>query len=325
MVKYIDLHSDIADIQELLLEKRWLASPTEQILAIEKPGEGNMNVVLRVKTNQRSFILKQSRPFVQKYQQIEAPLDRIDVEYRFYKAIQADTPSQQIPSILAYDSSDYLLMLEDLGHCEDMTNIYAERSITNESITTLISFLSNIHQQAVPQDFPANLSLRQLNHQHIFVLPFLEDNGFQLDDIQVGLQELSMIYKKDQALQTIIHSIGQQYLAEGDTLIHGDFYPGSWMQTTQQLFVIDPEFSFIGFAEFDIGVMAAHLILSTSDTSILQGIFNQYHSQLDHQLSTQIAGIEIMRRLIGLAQLPLKRSLEEKAILLQAARKMIIA
>jgi 5-methylthioribose kinase len=37
-----------------------------------------------------------------------------------------------------------------------------------------------------------------------------------------------------------------------------------------------------------------------------------------------VAGIEIIRRLIGLAQLPLQRSIEEKDYLLQHARKMIL-
>jgi 5-methylthioribose kinase len=37
-----------------------------------------------------------------------------------------------------------------------------------------------------------------------------------------------------------------------------------------------------------------------------------------------VAGIEIMRRLIGLAQLPLERNLEEKEYLLKTAREMVL-
>jgi len=60
---YIDINSATADINQFLTDLKFLSSD-ENILTVEKPGEGNMNVVLRVKTNKRSFIVKQSRPFV---------------------------------------------------------------------------------------------------------------------------------------------------------------------------------------------------------------------------------------------------------------------
>jgi len=45
---------------------------------------------------------------------------------------------------------------------------------------------------------------------------------------------------------------------------------------------------------------------------------------LNANLLAKVAGIEIMRRLIGLAQLPLKRSIEEKKLLLEMARTLIL-
>ncbi|MEL7003879.1 MAG: hypothetical protein AAFN93_14250, partial [Bacteroidota bacterium] len=41
-----------------------ILEPDRKIESIEKPGEGNMNLVLRVKTDSQSFIIKQSRPWV---------------------------------------------------------------------------------------------------------------------------------------------------------------------------------------------------------------------------------------------------------------------
>ena len=49
-----------------------------------------------------------------------------------------------------------------------------------------------------------------------------------------------------------------------------------------------------------------------------------YKGKTDNTLISKVADIEIMRRLIGLAQLPLKRTIEEKDYLLQLARKMIL-
>ncbi len=319
---YIDSNTSLEILQKLFLDNRWITQE-ERILSAEKPGEGNMNVVLRIKTNMRSLIVKQSRPFVQKYQQIEAPLARIAVEHQFYQTVQNEILSKNLPSILGYNADEHLLVLEDLGHCEDMTSLYASRKIEEGSVQRLTSILSLIHQSVVPADFPDNMAMRQLNHQHIFVLPFLEDNGFQLDDVQEGLQKLSMSYKQDASLKAMVNRVGNKYLSPGNTLLHGDYYPGSWMTESENIYVIDPEFGFVGFPEFDLGVMVAHLIMATSTTSYLNSIYEFYMGVPDKTLVTQVAGIEIMRRLIGLAQLPLERSVEEKRYLLELARKMI--
>ncbi len=319
----IDTHTPIAALQKLLEANDWL-NKSEKISALSKPGEGNMNVVLRVKTDQRSFILKQSRPFVQKYQQIEAPLNRIEVEYRFYEAIQETSITSHIPEILRFDPKNYLMQIEDLGQCEDMTFCYRDRSIAQEILEKLINIAGAIHEVSHLNDFPENMALRKLNHQHIFVLPFLEDNGFQLNDVQQGLQELSLPYKRDYAIKAVVNKLGDMYLSKGNVLIHGDYYPGSWMRLKNEVYIIDPEFSFIGFREFDLGVMTAHLIIATMDPSYLNKVMQLYKSDADSGLVAQVAGIEIMRRLIGLAQLPLERSISEKDDLLKLARKMIL-
>ena len=283
-----------------------------------------MNVVIRVTTDERSFILKQSRPFVQKYQQIEAPLDRINVEFQFYKAIKSKELEPHIPDIVAYDKEEHLIMMEDLGQCEDMISVYQNKDVEDADVDLLIQILNKIHYNKIVTNYPQNLALRQLNHQHIFVLPFMENNGFDLNEIQQGLQELSLYYKSNEDLKTVVHSIGEKYLSSGNVLLHGDFYPGSWMKNENRLYVIDPEFSFVGFAEFDLGVMAAHLIMATLDQDYVATICHKYIGSAEMNLVTKVAGIEIMRRLIGLAQLPLEYSIEEKDYLLKMAHRMIL-
>ncbi len=323
-MNYFDIKTPVDQLQEYLVSNQWIKAE-DQVLFVDKPGEGNMNVVLRIKTDTRSFILKQSRPFVQKYQEIEAPLDRIAVEHQFYQAIQKEVLSKNLPAILGYDATEHLLILEDLGDCQDLTSLYSSRKIAKNTLEQLTSILSSIHKSKVPKSFPDNMAMRQLNHQHIFVLPFLETNGFELNDIQEGLQELSMPFKQDTALKAVINDVGNTYLSSGNTLIHGDYYPGSWMTKAKNIYVIDPEFGFVGFAEFDLGVMAAHIIMATADESYLNSIFSYYTETADKKLMIQVAGIEIIRRIIGIAQLPLERALTEKKYLLELARKMILS
>lgn len=318
---YIDQKTPLTALQSYLDTLGLLDN--EKLLRVETPGEGNMNVVLRVVSDKRSFILKQSRPFVQKYPSIPAPLDRIGTEYQFYHSLAEAGSNLGMPKILAYSESEHLLMMEDLGNCEDMTSVYTKRSIDQGNLKELLSIASRVHQTTTSQTYPLNTDLRLLNHQHIFVLPFQLDNGFELNTIQDGLQELSMEYKKDELLKKEITAMGSLYLSTGDTLIHGDYYPGSWMRSEDDLYVIDPEFSFNGFKEFDLGVMAAHLVISTMDIGVINKVIQLYNSPLEKKIVYKITGIEILRRLIGLAQLPLVRTMEEKKELLHQAKSLV--
>ena len=310
-------------LTDYLQSQGWLG-PGERVVSVTKAGEGNMNVVLRLGTNRRSLILKQSRPYVQKYPGIPAPLARIETEKRFYRAVSGAGVDYHTPDLLGYDAGNFTLLLEDLGQAEDMTFLYGARSIGPGVLNTLTEVLGRIHATPAPADFPDNLELRRLNHQHIFILPFLENNSFALDAIQPGLEALAAPFKTDTALKAEVTVLGERYLAPGAVLLHGDYYPGSWLLASGTVYVIDPEFSFVGFPEFDLGVMGAHLMMATMEPEIINQVFERYAGNCNRELAVQIAGTEVLRRLIGLAQLPLERTLEEKAYLLRLARNFVL-
>ena len=96
---------DLAGMQQWLQDRCWI-SASEDVVAAERAGEGNMNCTLRVRTTERTFILKQARPWVEKYPQIEAPDERALLEANFYR-IAHDIPSvgSRMPSLLAADES----------------------------------------------------------------------------------------------------------------------------------------------------------------------------------------------------------------------------
>ena len=80
---------------------------------------------------------------------------------------------------------------------------------------------------------------------------------------------------------------------------------------------------FLGSKEFDLGVMSGHLILATGQISYLKKICDNYPDKIDIMKRTYCA-IEIIRRLIGYAQLPIKRSISEKSNLLKLSKELII-
>lgn len=316
----INLPLDAAQ-ESYFRSKGWLSSE-EEIQSYEKAGEGNMNVVIRLSTSKKNLILKQSRPYVQKYPQISAPLNRIWTEKAFYDHTSKNGfLSGFSPKILDFDENNHLLLLEDLGNSSDFMGIYSDNNILKkDEISILIDYLAKLHSSPI-NTFPGNQEMKKLNHEHIFIYPFMEDNGFDLDNIQLGLQAISMKFKKDTLLKNKVIELGEKYLKTGSKLLHGDFYPGSWLKTPSGLKVIDPEFSFLGDAEFDLGVMIAHLKMAKFDSIQIEEILKEYsnRSTLDLNLLAKYTGVEILRRLLGLAQLPLKLELHEKLQLAEEA------
>ena len=74
---------NLSKLSDYLHEQNWL-TPNENVIAVTIPGEGNMNCVRRINTGYKTFILKQSRNFVEKYPQVPAPKDRVKSEAAFF-------------------------------------------------------------------------------------------------------------------------------------------------------------------------------------------------------------------------------------------------
>ncbi|SHM62049.1 phosphotransferase [Flavobacterium xanthum] len=318
------------ELAAYLYQHKWLTDG-ETIVSVSKPGEGNMNCVLRIETATRSFILKQSRGYVEKYPQVLAPENRVLTEAAFYQKIASTKEVQDImPTLLGIDAVNNLIVLEDLGKSNDYTVLYdLKEKIPEEELLQLVHYINSLHQsfeKKVVDEELANAAMKALNYEHLFEYPFKEDNGFDLDLVQVGLQMVAMPYKKDAELKEKMERLGSLYLSKGNYLLHGDFYPGSWLKTSDGIKVIDPEFCFYGLREFDLGVLLAHLYMTQQQESTIVFVKENYSSfdELNTTILNGFIGIEIMRRIIGLAQLPLKMDLKTKVDLLAFARELIL-
>lgn len=326
------------ELQTYLARNGWIDTD-EILLSLTKPGEGNMNYTLRVQTNARSLIVKQARPYVEKYPAIAAPVERAVMEGQFYQRIARNpTLRTAMPELLGADKDESLLVLEDLGESSDYTYLYRgtvsgpDHTLGSGELGELVRFISLLHNQfraAQPDPAFANQAMRTLNAEHLFNYPFLAENGFDLDTVQPGLQAVALPYKHDNVLKKAVAALAEQYTSNNHaglcSLLHGDYYPGSWLHTQAGTRVIDPEFCFYGPAEFDLGVMLAHLHMARQPAVVLTQALAQYERPdgFDEHLLRQFTGVEIMRRLIGLAQLPLSLSLHEKETLLAKAAQMI--
>lgn len=325
------LSTDKTQLEDYLKSQGWLKEG-ESIKSTEKPGEGNMNFTLRVDTGERTFIVKQSRDFVEKYPQVAAPAERALREAEFYELInEKPALKAMMPNILSLDKDNSVMVMDDLGSGSDYTYVYQNgKTIPEDELMEIMDFAAELHNSFSAKSASKvihNRKMRELNHEHMFVYPYIDDNGLNLDDILPGLAEVAKTYKEDAQLKAEVEKLGKLYLADGDRLLHGDYFPGSWLKTGEGVRIIDPEFCFFGPAEFEIGVTIAHLKMADQPEELISKPLNRYRAkaELDEELRKKFTATEIMRRILGLAQLPLEIDLEKRMELMEEARGILIA
>jgi 5-methylthioribose kinase len=324
---------DPAERDELAayLKNTGFLSKDEQVQSVNRAGDGNMNCTVRVTTHQRSFIVKQSRPWVEKYPQFDAPWDRALREMEFFQLVTGHPGvADRMPRLYHADRAARLLVIEDLGVSKDLSGIYRGAALDPDTVDTLADYLSSLHHdfrgESDRHPLP-NREMRALNHAHIFEIPLQANNGLALDDLLPGLESAADRLRSDHDYVGTVRRLGTEvYLAGGDTLVHGDFFPGSFLDTPAGPKVIDPEFACFGRPEVDGGMFLAHLLLGRQAPAVAARVLERYRPPAGHDVTVmlQLAGIEVMRRLIGYAQLPLACGLDERRSLLIRSRHLVL-
>ena len=327
------LTDDVSKIAAGLASMAWVR-PGEVVETVERAGAGNMNCVLRVTTSQRSFILKQSRPWVEKYPGIPAPLKRADVEALFYQtAGNLPTLREYLPQLLRFDAGEHLLMLEDLEGAEDLSALYSPDSVrlTNPEQMQLVDFLLALHtatrSPALASAF-GNTEMRLLNHEHIFALPLRRDNGLDLDKITPGLTRLANDLQDDLSYCREVTALGQLYLAttrgavpDPRRLLPGELAPGAGQRSRDRSGVLLLRAARMG--PCGDGRPPAHQ-RTAGGRDPKRPAKIQGNGGNRRRPGGKFAGVEIMRRLIGLAQLPVIFDLERKAELLRLSKALVL-
>ena len=148
------------------------------------------------------------------------------------------------------------------------------------------------------------------------------ENGIDLEGITTGLSALHRLVTGDEARMARVRELGAAYLdARTGVLLHGDFYPGSWLRHRDGPKVIDPEFAFVGPPEFDVGVLLAHLVLTGHPARVPAAY--RPPTGFDRGTANGFAGVEILRRLLGVAQLPLEADIQTKGRWIDQAAQLL--
>ena len=317
-------------ITELLRARNWIPADASTV-RVEPAAEGPMNLTLRVhwverSATRRSAILKHAHPRVERSARTPAPASRILVEADFYRVVaEYRDVAAAMPALLAVDESDRLLWIQDLGDVGKHRDRYGDDALTQPELDVLLRWLSALHRVEVdPERWPAlrNRAMRELNHAQLFEIPMDRDQAPELDSICPGLEAASATLRRDPELRSALRQLGSCYLRDGPVLLHGDFHPESWLASGEGPRVIDPAFAFLGRAEFDLGVLGAHLLFTGTDNPD----FEAYDPppRYEPELARAFAGVEVIRRLLGVAQLPLAAELDTRVDWLDAGRRAVL-
>jgi 5-methylthioribose kinase len=315
------------------LTARGLLGPEEAVLHAARAGEGNMNQTVRVTTGRGSLIVKQSRPWVEKYPQFAAPWDRSLREIDFYRLVGDDPRvARWLPRLVLADRESRILVLEDLGVMPDHARWYQGQIWESGPLEGLADFLTALHRGFVGRSGDVDLrnrDMRALNHAHLCEIPLQAGNGLDLDRLLPGLEAVAAPLRADLDYGAEVARIGRElYLADGPCLIHGDFFPGSLLPTAAGPRVIDPEFCAFAAPEIDVGVFVAHLWLGQQPAAVRRDFLDRYAASApagyDERRVCGMAGVELMRRLLGYAQLPLAADLALRRGWLELSRELVL-
>jgi 5-methylthioribose kinase len=289
--------------------------PQGAAAAVEPVGDGNINWVRRVRAGADSWVVKQARPALERFPEYCVSSERIVFEARFYETAAPLDRMGVCPRVLHFDPRERVLVLEDLGDAERLDAALERAADVTPVARTLAAFLADLHRATTAAGLAArfaNHEMRGLHGDHIFVLPFRE-NDFPLSP---ALRERASELRGDAALLASIDAAHARYLEPVGALVHGDVQPANVLLPASGPRLIDAEIAHVGDPAFDLGQLVGHLLLPAAArgraaaarpaVDAAWSVWAQATGQgpAARRAVARYAGIELLRRTLGAARVP---------------------
>lgn len=267
---------------------------------VNEVGDGNLNLVFLVKGPAGKVIVKQALPYIRLVgDSWPLPLNRAFFEYHALMRQKKYDPGS-VPEVFHFDEGQALIVMEYLDHHIILRNqlisgFYVDglgawlgRFIARTAFRGSDLALTIVERKADTALFLDNHALCNITESLVFTDPYynadLNHHNPALDEVVASLRQNVALKAEAQALLT-------KFVANSETLLHGDLHTGSVMCTRDQIRVIDPEFATYGPMGFDLGMMLANFLMS-------------YLSQPAHRTADELAAyqtwiISVIRDILG--------------------------
>ncbi|EPE63047.1 5-methylthioribose kinase [Exiguobacterium sp. S17] len=237
----------------------------------EEIGDGNLNLVFRIRQGETSLIVKQALPYAKVVgESWPLTLERAWIEQLALREFASVVP-RFVPVVLGSDRTLAYTILEDLSDFDIVRTGYLEGETYPELARHVGEFLGEtlfatsdyaagpIEKKRKERDY-YNPELCDITEKLIFTDPYKDADS---NNIETALRPDVEALWGDQKLKVEVTKLKAGFVTKHDALLHGDLHTGSIFATQQETKVIDPEFAFYGPFGFDIGQIVAHLTLST--------------------------------------------------------------
>ena len=249
---------------------RCLGDPNDK-WQVEEIGDGNLNLVFLVRGPKGAVIVKQALPYIRLIgDSWPLPLNRAFFEYQALIR-QAKRDPGSVPEVLHFDEDQALIVMEFLDQHVILRRMLIAGDYVANLGTRLGEFIARtafrgsdlslpiVERKKDTKLFLDNHALCNITESLVFTDPYynaeLNRHNPAVDDVVKDLRQNIKLKAEAQVLLT-------KFVANSETMLHGDLHTGSVMCTEESIRVIDPEFATYGPMGFDLGMMLANLVMA---------------------------------------------------------------
>jgi 5-methylthioribose kinase len=242
------------------------------VWAVNEVGDGNLNLVFKVRGASGGVAVKQALPYVRLVgESWPLPLSRSHYEYLALSE-QGRLVPDLVPEVFHHDETLAVIVMELLEpHIILRRGMIEARRYERfaDHISTFMArtlyFTSDMalradRKKAMIGSFAGNTALCKITEDLIFTEPYIiaANNRWT----SPHLDGLAAEFRGDNELKGAVSRLKLKFMSSPEALIHGDLHTGSVMVTAEDTRVIDPEFAFMGPMGFDIGAMIGNFLLN---------------------------------------------------------------
>ena len=259
---------------------RDLLGGTPDTWTVEEVGDGNLNLVFKVRGPAGGIAVKQALPYVRLVgESWPLPLTRAHFEH-LALVRQARHAPGLTPAVIHYDADMALIAMELLephiimrhGMIDGIVYPLFTEALSTFAASTLFHTsdlaMAAGDKKALVADFAGNTALCAITEDLIFTEPYMVADNNRWTSPQ--LDGLAASIRADSDLKVAVSRLKVKFMSSAEAMIHGDLHTGSIMVTQTDTRIIDPEFAFVGPMGFDTGAVIANLLLN-------------YFSQIGHE------------------------------------------
>lgn len=292
VVDYIKSKTNLIDIKETLV----VTEIGDGVAGDD--GDGFVNFLFRIKTQNKSIIVKQARPYLKAIDGYSIPVSRNKLEYETLKLRNSIVP-QYIPNIYFVDHDSNIFIMEDVAHLNilrfqlnNMTAFYnfpkqcAEYLATSNFYTS--EFFLDTHTYRNLLSSFVNSEMRKVMENVAFIRGFF---GLGYSDAEKDLILMSdQVWANDKVILEC-YKLRDIFMKKCECLIHGDLHTSNIFVGQSEMKIIDMEYTFIGPASFDMGYLLANFISQYAATSFKTYANKNKTERFKNYLLSSIKGI----------------------------------